>query len=72
MKENLTGIRNKLGVYIHATSLEKLMEQNPPCKECLVQGMCIKDTSNHKYSSIIINVCDKFNKYLVKKAIGKI
>jgi len=73
MKETLiTGIRNKLGVYIHATSLEELMEQNPPCKECLIQSMCIKDNSNDQYSSIVVNVCDEFNKYLVRKAVGKI
>ena len=72
LRGNLTSIRNKLGVYIHATSLEDFMKKDPPCKECLVNTMCIKDTSNDQYSSIVVNVCDKFNKYLVRKAVGKI
>lgn len=67
MKEHLTGIRNKLGVYIHAITLEEFMLEDPPCKECLVQSICIRKIGGHKYSSIQITVCDEFNKYLVKR-----
>jgi len=63
--EEMTNIKNSLGVYIHAISLEEFMKQDPPCKECLIRSICIKET-NHKYPSLIITVCEEFNKHLMK------
>jgi len=73
MKENLLTIKNDLGVYIHAISLKEFMEQDPPCKKCLIQGMCIKESFktndlNQKYSSIKVTICEEFNEYLKRMA----
>ena len=69
MYKDLMNNENKLGVYIHAISLKEFMEQDPPCKNCLIQGMCIKESVktndlNQKYSSIKVSICEEFNEYL--------
>ena len=38
-------------------------ENDPPCKECLVQGMCIKEIDNGH--NITIRVCEKLYEHLL-------
>jgi hypothetical protein len=56
--------KDNLGVYINAISLDEFMKEDPPCKECLIQGMCIKQITNIKFSSLRIEICEKFKEYL--------
>jgi len=59
--------KDSLGVYINVITLDKFMKEDPPCKECLVQGMCITQITNIKFSSLRIEMCEKFKKYLERK-----
>jgi hypothetical protein len=40
---------------------------NPPCKDCLVQNMCINTTDN-SYDKQVLNIktCEKLNRFLKK------
>jgi len=48
------------------SSLDNFMKYNPPCKECLIQNMCIKETIYlHLPPYLIIKRCDKLTEFLL-------
>ena len=62
--------------YIYEKTIERFMEFNPPCKECLVQAICIKDNSPlyveykdalyEEFLSIKINACKELKDFVYK------
>lgn len=51
--------------------LDKFMETNPPCKDCLVQVTCIRN-SMHKaypYPYLYIKVCNDLKKFVTNNEI---
>ena len=48
--------------YIYYTSLDIFMRSNPPCKECLINTMCIYDDCTVKV--LTIRACDRLNKFV--------
>jgi hypothetical protein len=38
-------------IRIYKLSLNEFMKYNPPCKECLVQAICVEDTSKTRIYS---------------------
>jgi hypothetical protein len=62
-------------VYIHAT-LKEFLEYNIPCKDCLIQNMCLDYKENiHAWQLVINKPCKKLdnsiykNKFFVNNAI---
>jgi len=45
------------------------MKYNPPCKECLIQGMCLKENPAHptldsEPDHLYIKICDKLIRFI--------
>lgn len=57
--------------WIHRFTIESFMEKNPPCKNCLVQNMCIKQDKDHIHNFIRLEVCDKFKEFWCKYQMEK-
>ena len=57
---------NSPDIYIHQTTIDNFMKHEPPCKECLIQRMCIKQDSDHVHNFIHINLCDKLKEFIYK------
>ena len=57
--------RNGAYTHIYYTSLDTFMGSCPPCKECLVNTMCINITDN-KYDKeeLKIRTCDRLNDFV--------
>lgn len=72
-KEILTMIKDSdKTVYIHQSTIESFMEKNPPCKNCLVQNMCIKQDRDQVHNFISLEICNKFKEFWCKyKLEGK-
>ena len=54
---------------ILATSLDNFMSYNPPCKECLIQGMCLTEyeydiPNEDMYHEITIYLCERMNEFI--------
>ena len=52
-------------------TLDEFLEYNPPCKECLVQSMCLKDriyidSNNKSYRGINLKLCEKLKGFIDK------
>jgi len=60
-------VAEHLGIFIYIITMDDFMEDDPPCKKCLVKAMCVTNTSSHKYSSIRINMCEEFKEYIQRK-----
>lgn len=52
--------------WIHRSTIESFMEKNPPCKNCLVQNMCIKQNCDKVHNYISLEICDKFKEFWCK------
>lgn len=51
--------------YIYYTTVDIFIGINPPCKECLIQSMCIITTDNSYDKQILrIKICEKLNKFM--------
>jgi hypothetical protein len=57
--------RNGVYTHIYYTPLDTFMGTNPPCKECLIQNMCIDITPNtyHK-EELKIRTCDRLTNFV--------
>lgn len=58
---------------LYNQSMDDFMNLNPPCKECLIQVMCLKP--NNKYSFITTRTCAVLNEFVlankfIKMALG--
>ncbi len=59
---------------IYERTIEEFMEFNPPCKECIVQAVCVsythpiyveyKDATHEEFLLIEINGCKKLNEFI--------
>lgn len=49
------------------TTLNNFLKYDPPCKNCLVKSMCIREITDIKPTYMIIKVCSKLKKFLVNK-----
>lgn len=55
---------------ILATTIEDFMKKDPPCKECLVQSMCLTeyeyDVPNEikVYYEMTIDLCERMNEFI--------
>jgi len=47
------------------TTLENFLKYKPPCDECLIQSMCIKESTDIEPEYMVINVCDKLKSFLI-------
>jgi hypothetical protein len=70
-------INKKLKItYIHDIQDRNFIKLKTPCKECLVQATCLRNSTeiNTKYSKYIsLNLCDGLNNYIKgKKCFEKI
>jgi len=66
-KKNLTIIKDSYKtVCIYRSTIERFMEKNPPCKECLVKTMCIKQDNDGLYNFIRLEICDRFKEFWCK------
>jgi len=54
-------IRIGIYSYIYYTPLDIFMGANPPCKECLIQPMCIRDDRELKI--LTVKSCDRLNEF---------
>lgn len=57
-------------LYIQDVTIDEFLEYDPPCKECLVQATCLKNstaivTEHSKY--IYLRMCDELNDYIKTK-----
>lgn len=57
---------NDKTAYIHQSTIESFMEKNPPCKECLVKVMCLKQDGDAVHNFVRLEVCDKYKEFLCK------
>jgi hypothetical protein len=48
---------------LYNQSMDEFMTSNPPCKECLIQVMCLKP--NNKYSFIKTRSCAILNEFIL-------
>ena len=52
-------------IFIFETTIYKFMEYIPPCKDCIVQSMCLETNNDHINKSFIITrKCSTLRKYL--------
>ena len=57
--------RNGVYTHIYYTPLDTFMGSCPPCKECLVQNMCIDITPNNYEKEVLtIRACDRLNEFV--------
>ena len=49
------------------TTLTNFLKYKPPCKQCLIQGMCIREITDIKPTYLIIKICSKLKKHLTDK-----
>jgi hypothetical protein len=49
------------------TAVDNFMEYNPPCKECLIQGMCIREDLAHPTLDSIDSMPDHLHVKTCKK-----
>jgi len=47
------------------TSLENFLKYKPPCDECLIQSMCIKESTDIEPEYLVINVCNKLKTFFI-------
>jgi hypothetical protein len=55
---------NDTNIYIHQTTIDNFMKHDPPCKECLIQIMCIKQDLDHIHNFININLCNELREFI--------
>jgi len=66
----IINLKSKYIKYFHIyTHLDTFMEYNPPCKECLIQSMCIKIQISHPIfdmdpDHLSIKTCDRLKGYI--------
>jgi len=55
-------------IYLYC-KLNIFIKLNPPCKECLIQSMCIKDISVllDEYAGVQIKSCDLLREFINKE-----
>jgi len=60
------GIENYIYLYC---KLNIFFKTNPPCKECLVQSMCMKDISVlvDDYAGLQIKSCNLLKEFIIKE-----
>ena len=54
-------------LYIHDVTIDKFLEYDPPCKECLVQATCLRNSTNivTEYSKYIyLEMCDRLKFFI--------
>jgi hypothetical protein len=57
-------------IYMEDITIDEFLEYDPPCKECLVQATCLRNstaivTEHTKY--IYLRMCDELNDYIKSK-----
>jgi hypothetical protein len=55
--------RSGIHTYNYYTTLDAFMKSNPPCKECLIQSMCIINKTSRYYDKLEINSCNRLNEF---------
>lgn len=50
---------------LYDLTINKFMKYNPPCKECLVQSMCLKANDNVSPPWIRTRLCGKLNEFII-------
>jgi len=60
------GLNNYIYVY---NTMHVFFKTNPPCKECLVQSMCLKANDNISSPWIRTRICNKLIKFIDIKFI---
>jgi len=61
---------NTYKMYLHIYTLtNNFMKHNPPCKQCLIQVMCIKENLAHptldsEPDHLYIKLCDKLKQFI--------
>jgi len=57
-------------IYMISSSIDHFMKYNPPCKECLIQNMCLTeyeyDIPNEKnvYYEMTIELCERMEEFM--------
>jgi len=60
-------IYTRVGIhsYIYYTTLDIFMGANPPCKECLINTMCIYAPSNNHIKQVLtIKACNRLDEFV--------
>jgi len=47
------------------TTLTNFLKYKPPCKQCLIQGMCIREMTGYAPTYLIVKICGKLKKFLI-------
>lgn len=55
--------RSGIHVYNYHTTLDTFMGACPPCKECLIQSMCIVNNDTKHYKKLTIRACERLNEF---------
>lgn len=66
-KNTTTPIRSPYINYIYIYTLtDDFMKYNPPCKECIIQAMCIKENLSHptELDHLYIKLCDRLKQFI--------
>ena len=58
------GVIDLVNAILVITTLENFLKYKPPCQTCLIQSMCIKESTAIEPEYLIINVCDKLKSFL--------
>jgi hypothetical protein len=51
-------------LYIHMTTIDNFMKHKPPCQDCLIQGMCIKQDKDRVHNFIHMQICNKLREFI--------
>jgi len=61
---------NVCGDFYIYTTIDKFLEYDPPCKECLVQSICLKDISYYRntpdkeFICADVDICKTLKKFI--------
>jgi len=55
---------NSSYVFLSNITINKFMDYDPPCKECLVKTMCIEKRFTNNTPSLKINICNDLKKFI--------
>ena len=74
-----TIILTNVNFYMYEITIDEFSEYNSPCKECLVQGMCLHDEVMVDYNTIeryirlsIDRPCERFKEYICNNKLFEI
>ena len=58
--------RTSLYIYLLDSTMNNFMKYNPPCKDCLVQCMCLSNCDNSSTPYITAKTCSILYKFIKK------